>query len=117
MAKKDKDDEELDEKDFDVDPDAEPVEDDEDDGIITLLDEDNNMVSFRFMDVTVYEGKNYVLLVPAEPMEGYDENDVVIMEYNEKESTMTAVDDDEYAQKIFDAYNEEMDEEELFAED
>lgn len=113
MSDKERDEEDIEAEDAEYDT----LDDDEDDGIITLLDEDNNEVNFRLVDVTEYKGKKYVILVPAEPIEGYDDSDVVIMELIEKDETLEAVVDDDLAQKIFDAYNEEEDEEEMFGDE
>ena len=50
---------------------------DEMDAIITLLDENDNEVNFEFVDLIEYEGKEYIVLLPADDP---DDSEVVILE-------------------------------------
>lgn len=40
------------------------------DNIITLQDEDGQDVAFEFLDLVIYEDKEYVVLLPAEDDSG-----------------------------------------------
>lgn len=85
-----------------------PVEEEEmDDNIITMLDENGDEVDFEFLDLIEYEGKNYVVLVPAEESEEADT--VVILEAVEVEDDMEeyhSIADQELVDTIFEIFKE-----------
>ncbi len=39
----------------------------EEEDIIELIDDDDNVIKFRLLDVTEYKGEKYALLLAAEP--------------------------------------------------
>ena len=45
----------------------ENLEQEQDDGIIELVDDEGTVVKFRLLDVTEYKGEKYTLLLAAEP--------------------------------------------------
>lgn len=82
------------------------------DGIIELVDEDENVVKFRLLGVTEYKGAKYTLLLPAEPNDDVEEDEVVIFTLNEEEQTLDPIEDEQLLQEVFDFYLSEQDEEE-----
>lgn len=77
------------------------------DGIIELIDDDGNIIKFRFLDVTEYKGVKYTLLLAAEPDEKIAEDEVVIFRLNEEEQTLEPIEDENLLQEIFDFYQQE----------
>lgn len=82
------------------------------DGIIELIDEDENVVKFRLLGVTEYKGAKYTLLLPAEPNDDVEEDEVVIFTLKEEEQTLDPIEDEQLLQEVFDFYLSEQDEEE-----
>ena len=80
--------------------------------IIELIDEDENIVRFRLLDVTEYKGNKYTLLIAAEPNDDVEEDEVVIFTLNEEEQTLDPIEDEQLLQEVFDFYLSEQDEEE-----
>ena len=88
------------------------TEEELEDGIIELVDEDENVVKFRLLGVTEYKGAKYTLLLPAEPNDDVEEDEVVIFTLNEEEQTLDPIEDEQLLQEVFDFYLSEQDEEE-----
>lgn len=85
-----------------------------DDEVIELTDDEGNIYHFRYLDVTEYQGKKYVLMVTMEPDENADEGDVVVFHLDEETEELESVENDDLAQEVYDAYcAEEPDEDEL----
>ena len=79
-----------------------PVEDDK----VILTDEDGQEVEFEFLASIMYDGNEYVVLLPE------DDNQVVILQVmeqgNDDEDTIYAsVEDQEVLQKVFDLFQEQ----------
>ncbi len=78
-----------------------------DDGIITLTDNDNNEESFGFLDLIEYEGEEFIVLYPLE-----GEKDQVFILKVEEDATSdeydsyVGIDDDALVQAVFEAYKE-----------
>lgn len=89
----------------------------QDDGIIELIDEDDNVVKFKLLDVTEYKGEKYTLLLAAEPNDEIAEDEVVIFRLNEAEETLEPIEDDDLLQEIFDFYQEETEGEDVFSDE
>lgn len=87
-------------------------EEEQADGIIELVDEDNNVIKFKLLGVTEYKGAKYTLLLPAEPNEEIAEDEVVIFTLNEEAQTLEPIEDDKLLQEVFEFYLSEQDEEE-----
>lgn len=94
-----------------------PEEGEEDDGIIELIDEDENIVRFRLLDVTEYKGEKYTLLLAAEPNEDVAEDEVVIFRLNEQAQTLEPIEDEDLLQEVFDFYQSETEGEEVYSEE
>ena len=90
----------------------ENLEQEQDDGIIELVDDEGTVVKFRLLDVTEYKGEKYTLLLAAEPNDDIAEDEVVIFRLNEDEETLEPIEDEELLQEVFDFYQNEEDEEE-----
>ena len=88
-----------------------------DDGIIELIDEENNVVKFRLLDVTEYKGEKYTLLLAAEPNDEIAEDEVVIFRLNEKEESLEPIEDEALLQEIFDFYQEETEGEDVYIDE
>ena len=88
-----------------------------DDGIIELIDEENNVVKYKLLDVTEYKGEKCTLLLAAEPNEDIAEDEVVIFRLNEEEETLEPIEDDALLQEVFDFYQEETEGEDVYSDD
>ena len=89
---------------------GEELAEEQDDGIIELIDEDENVVKFRLLDVTEYKGEKYTILAPAEPNSEVDEYEVVIFRLNEAENTLDPIEDDALLEEVFAFFQSEYDE-------
>ena len=72
----------------------ENLEQEQDDGIIELVDDEGTVVKFRLLDVTEYKGEKYTLLLAAEPNDDVEEDEVVIFRLNEEEETLEPIEDE-----------------------
>ena len=94
-----------------------PEEGEEDDGIIELIDEEENIVRFRLLDVTEYKGEKYTLLLAAEPNEDIAEDEVVIFRLNEEAQTLEPIEDEDLLQEVFDFYQSETEGEDVYSDE
>ena len=73
---------------------------------IVLEDEDGNEIEFELGDKLVYEGKEYVVLLPLEE----DDNGIVILEYqeggDEEGDLYLDVEDEDILNAVFDMFKE-----------
>ena len=77
----------------------------EETGILTLTDENGNDVDFEYMDCIVYEGKEYLVLMPAEE----DSDELVILEVepvDEETENYLSVDDEATLNAVFGIFKE-----------
>lgn len=86
-------------------PDEMEEEFDELDNIIVLNDEDGNEVEFEFLDLVELDGKEYIVLLPVEEA---DNGEVVIfrVEGEQDDESYIGVDNEEEAEKVFQAFKE-----------
>ena len=74
--------------------------------VIVLEDEDGNEIEFELGDKLVYEGKEYVVLLPLEE----DDNGIVILEYqeggDEEGDLYLDVEDESVLNAVFDMFKE-----------
>ena len=74
--------------------------------IIVLEDEDGNEVEFELGDKVVYEGKEYVVLLPLDE----DDSGIVILEYqeggDEEGDLYLDVEDESVLNAVFDMFKE-----------
>ena len=102
------------------------IKDDEDEletNIVTLKDELGNDVDFEFLDLIEYEGDNYVILLPADPENEEESDEVVILkedkesEDSEDEESYVSVEDEDTLNKIFEIFKEKFKDEFNFVDD
>lgn len=84
----------------------------EEEDIIELIDDDDNVIKFRLLDVTEYKGEKYALLLAAEPNETIAEDEVAIFRYKEEEQMLEPIEDDALLEEVFEFYQNEDDGEE-----
>lgn len=83
----------------------------EDEEIIELVDDDDNVIKFRLLDVTEYKGEKYALLLAAEPNDAIADDEVAIFRYNEPEQVLEPIEDEKLLEEVFEFYQSEEDEE------
>jgi len=81
----------------------------DEDGIIELVDDDDNIVKFKLVDVTEYKGEKYAFLLPAEPNELIAEDEVAVFLYKEEEQILAPIEDEDLMQEVFDFWQNEED--------
>ena len=88
---------------------------DELDNRIVLNDEDGNEVEFEFLDVVAVDDKEYVILLPVEEAE---KGEVVIfrIEGDVDDESYISLDNEEEAEKVFQAFKEKTKDEFDFAD-
>ncbi|MDE7214770.1 MAG: hypothetical protein K2N68_02925, partial [Clostridia bacterium] len=59
------------------------LEEEENDGLIELVDEDAKVINFTLAGITEYKGEKYAMLLPAEPNDDVAEDEVAIFRYIE----------------------------------
>ncbi len=103
---------------------AEMNDDELDSNIVTLKDELGNDVNFEFLDLIEYEGDNYVILLPAEPSEDEESDEVVILKEDKDsdvaedgEESYVSVDNEETLNKVFEIFKEKFKDEFNFVDD
>ena len=77
----------------------------EESSTITLTDENGQDVTFDYLDCLEYEGKEYLVLMPAED----DSNEVVILEVepvDEENEIFLAVEDEEILDAVYGIFKE-----------
>ena len=80
------------------------------DNIITLNDENGNLVDFEFLDLIEYQGNEYVVLLPVE-VDEEDDGQVVILQVvgsTDDEEEYLSVDDENLIQVLFDIFKDKF---------
>lgn len=95
----------------------ENIEQEQDDGIIELVDDEGTVVKFRLLDVTEYKGEKYTLLLAAEPNDDVEEDEVVIFRLNEEEETLEPIEDEALLEEVFEFYQSETEGEEVYSDE
>lgn len=73
------------------------------DALITLVDDEGNEVEFEFLDVVEYEGEEYIVLIENDE----DADEVVILKINpidDNTEEYVSIDDEDLLQKLFDVF-------------
>ena len=81
----------------------------EDEDIIELIDDDDNIIKFRLLDVCEYKGEKYALLLAAEPNDAVADDEVAIFRYKEEEQMLEPIEDDALLEEVFEFYQNEED--------
>lgn len=89
--------------------DKEPInkKEEENEDLVTLLDDEGNEVDFYHAATVDYKGNWYIFLQPAEEMEDIEEDEVVIfkLEKDEKgEDLFTPIDDEKLLDEVYHEY-------------
>ena len=95
----------------------ENLEQEQDDGIIELVDDEGTVVKFRLLDVTEYKGEKYTLLLAAEPNDDVEEDEVVIFRLNEEEEALEPIEDEALLEEVFEFYQSETEGEEVYSDE
>lgn len=95
----------------------ENLEQEQDDGIIELVDDEGTVVKFRLLDVTEYKGEKYTLLLAAEPNDDVEEDEVVIFRLNEEEETLEPIEDEALLEEVFEFYQSETEGEDVYSDE
>ena len=88
------------------------IDDESEDGrFLTLTDDSGEDISFEVIDEFLYNGKNYVVLIPFEDLE----DEVVILEAiyaeNPEDNEYISVEDEELVKEVFEEFkNRNVDE-------
>ena len=73
--------------------------------ILTLTDENGNDQNFEYLDVIEYQGKEYLILMPAEE----EETHIVILEIepvDEENENYLSIDDDDLLNTVYGLFKE-----------
>ena len=92
------------------------LQEEEESSIITLTDENGEEIDFEYLDCIEYEGKEYLVLSPAEE----DSGDIVILEVepvDEENENYLAVDSEETLDAVFQIFKERYKDVLTFADD
>lgn len=81
----------------------------EEEEIIELIDDDDNVIKFRLLDVTEYKGEKYALLLAAEPNDAVADDEVAIFRYKEEEGVLEPIEDEALLEEVFEYYQNEED--------
>ena len=79
------------------------------DNIVTLLDENDKELKFEHLMTLEFQGRDYVVLAPAEEMEDIDSDEAVILRIDkdaEGNDVYTSLTDEEELEKVFERYLE-----------
>ena len=91
------------------------MEMEEETSILTLTDENGNDVDFEYLDCLEYEGKEYLVLMPADE----EANEIVILEVesvDEENENYLAVEDEAVLDAVFGIFKEKYKDELTFEE-
>ena len=84
----------------------------EDAEIVELTDDNGRTLKFYHIATMDYEEKPYAFFQAAEEIEGVDPDEVVIFEVSEKDGGLLPVEDEALLDRVFNAFIEELDNEE-----
>ena len=83
------------------------LQEEEESSIITLTDEKGQDTEFEYLDCIEYEGKEYLVLIPAQE----DADEIVILEIepvDEENENYLAIDDMELLEKLYEMFKEKF---------
>ena len=85
------------------------TEETEGEDLIELIDDDDNIIKFRLLDVTEYKGEKYALLLAAEPNDAVADDEVAIFRYKQEEQVLEPIEDEALLEEVFEFYQNEED--------
>ena len=77
----------------------------EEENIITLTDENGNETEFEYLDVIEYQGKEYLILMPADE----ESSEIIILEIepvDEENENYLAIDDEAILEAVYAIFKE-----------
>ena len=77
----------------------------EEENIIVLTDENGNDTEFEYLDVIEYQGKEYLILMPAEE----ESNEIIILEIepvDEENENYLAIEDEAVLEAVYEIFKE-----------
>ena len=83
------------------------LQEEEEVSVLTLTDENGNDTQFEYLDCIDYEGKEYLVLIPAEE----EANEIVILEVepvDEENENYLAVTDEAVLDAVYDIFKEKF---------
>ena len=81
------------------------VPEEEEEGVLLLTDENGDEIAFEYLDCIEYEGKEYLVLMPAEEESG----EIVILEVepvDEETENYLSVDDEAVLNTVYEIFKE-----------
>ncbi len=87
--------------------------------VVELIDEDGKGVEFEHLMTLEHDGLNYIVLLPLDEVEGVDENEVMIMQIEEKEDedVYLPVENEITLNEVFEIFLETIEDEEDIEEE
>ena len=79
------------------------------DGVVELVDEDGQEIAFEHLMTLEHEGRAYICLVPVEPMDDVEEDELIIMRIETDEEGndfYSTIDDEDELDAVFEKYLE-----------
>lgn len=79
----------------------------DEEGIVQLVDEEGNEVDFELLMTLEFKGRVYICLVPVEPMEDVEEDELIILRTETDEDgndIYASIDDEDELQAVFEEY-------------
>ena len=74
--------------------------------IVEVMDTEENVYQFYYLEELQHNGKNYIFLQPAELIDGLNEDDVYIFTLDEKGEQLMLVENEELIDILFTLFNE-----------
>ena len=90
------------------------LEDQELSSIVTLVDEDGREVEFDHLMTFEHEDKHYIALLALDPVEGVNDDEVVLLEVKEgeEEDLYVPIEDADVLEAVFETFQKLLDEQE-----
>lgn len=86
--------------------------------VLELIDENGTVTRFEHLLTLDYDGSEYIVITPLEPIDGIEEDAVIILRLEQDENgddIFVPIEDEEELHEVFDAFvqivDQEMDEE------
>ena len=90
------------------------------DNIIELIDENDEVTRFEHLLTLDYDGTEYIVITPLDPIEGVEEGSVIILRVEQDDmgnDIFVPIEDEEELQEVYEAFLQIIDEAEAAAEE
>ncbi|MGI6188211.1 MAG: DUF1292 domain-containing protein [Clostridiales bacterium] len=77
------------------------------DNIIELIDENDNVTRFEHLLTLDYDGNEYIIITPLEPMDGFEEDTVVILRVEQDDNgddIFVPIEDEDELDEVYEAF-------------